>query len=133
VQRPTDPAVLATIHRTIEHVLMHGPAFEVELMRRENANPKFAFLFKHDVSASPLRAIHRGVPSLCTFAPEPSGFLTSSTRSSHQCAEHVYYRWKVYSLLCGDSITKWREESFVMYETGPTWLPPRISAEEAVS
>lgn len=38
--------------------------------------------------------------------------------------EHVYYRWKLYSLLNGDSIDRWSVKPFYMYADGPIWIPP---------
>ncbi|GIX60634.1 RNA recognition motif-containing protein [Babesia caballi] len=37
--------------------------------------------------------------------------------------EHVYYRWKVYSLLQGD-VRDWRKEPFRVVEDGVLWHPP---------
>lgn len=39
-----------TIHRFIERVIKHGPAFEAMIMDREKDNPKFRFLNQNDVS-----------------------------------------------------------------------------------
>ncbi len=43
--------------------------------------------------------------------------------------EGVFYRWRVFSLLMGDSETYWREKPFQMTTTGPFWVPPPIPAE----
>jgi hypothetical protein len=40
--------------------------------------------------------------------------------------EHVYYRWKMYSLLQGDAVNHWRMEPFKMFDEGSQWVPPRI-------
>lgn len=37
---------------------------------------------------------------------------------------HIYYRWKLYSILNGDSKTSWSMKPFKMYETGSIWIPP---------
>lgn len=48
--------------------------------------------------------------------------------------EHVYYRWKLYSLLHGDDPHQWSTEEFRMYEGGPIWRPPPVNAHnEAMS
>ena len=49
VALPSDPEVTAIIHRTVERVLKHGPAFEAIIMDRERGNPKFKFLFENEV------------------------------------------------------------------------------------
>ncbi|KAJ2078050.1 hypothetical protein H4R24_004745 [Coemansia sp. RSA 988] len=38
--------------------------------------------------------------------------------------EHVYYRWRMYSLLNQDTKTHWHAEMFYMYDKGPIWIPP---------
>ncbi|KAK2573566.1 U2 snRNP-associated SURP motif-containing protein [Acropora cervicornis] len=43
----------------------------------------------------------------------------------NQSPEHSYYRWKLFSILQGDSPTKWRTEKFKMFEGGSIWKPPQ--------
>ena len=38
--------------------------------------------------------------------------------------EHVYYRWRLYSLLQGDTKEKWSTIPFRMFEGGSLWKPP---------
>ncbi|KAF9318428.1 hypothetical protein BG003_011252 [Podila horticola] len=38
--------------------------------------------------------------------------------------EHIYYRWKLFSLSQGDTTTRWRTEPFKMVDGGPVWVPP---------
>ncbi|VDN95953.1 unnamed protein product [Rodentolepis nana] len=42
----------------------------------------------------------------------------------YQTPEHLYYRWKLWSILHGESVNKWSSEEFRMYEGGPLWRPP---------
>ncbi|KAJ8917423.1 hypothetical protein NQ315_005469 [Exocentrus adspersus] len=37
---------------------------------------------------------------------------------------HVYYRWKLYSILVGDSKKDWCMKPFRMFKGGSIWLPP---------
>ncbi|KAH8372761.1 hypothetical protein KR009_004523 [Drosophila setifemur] len=37
---------------------------------------------------------------------------------------HIYYRWKLFSLLQGDTPGEWREQEFRMFMNGPVWRPP---------
>jgi U2-associated protein SR140 len=39
---------------------------------------------------------------------------------------NVYYKWRVYSLLNGDSLISWRIAPFQMFMGGPFWLPPPL-------
>ncbi|CAH8476712.1 unnamed protein product [Heterobilharzia americana] len=45
----------------------------------------------------------------------------------YQSSEHVYYRWRLWSILHGESVTKWRTEEFRMFEGGPLWRPPPVN------
>ncbi|XP_067903902.1 U2 snRNP-associated SURP motif-containing protein-like isoform X4 [Heterodontus francisci] len=40
---------------------------------------------------------------------------------------HVYYRWKLFSILQGDSPTKWRTEDFRIFKCGSMWHPPPMN------
>ncbi|XP_036410040.1 U2 snRNP-associated SURP motif-containing protein-like isoform X1 [Megalops cyprinoides] len=45
----------------------------------------------------------------------------------NQSPAHVYYRWKLYSILQGDSPTKWKTEDFRMFKNGSMWRPPPLN------
>lgn len=38
--------------------------------------------------------------------------------------EHIYYRWRVYSLIQGDSLDKWEIKPFKIFKFGLTYNPP---------
>ncbi|XP_064638246.1 U2 snRNP-associated SURP motif-containing protein-like isoform X2 [Lineus longissimus] len=40
---------------------------------------------------------------------------------------HVYYRWKLFTILQGDSPYKWRTEKFRMFKNGSYWQPPPLN------
>ncbi|VDK58539.1 unnamed protein product, partial [Anisakis simplex] len=40
---------------------------------------------------------------------------------------HVYYRWKLYSMLQGDSPQSWRLKRFRMFDEGSWWEPPPLN------
>jgi len=42
----------------------------------------------------------------------------------YTCPAHTYYRWRLFSILNGESLTCWRTQKFRMYEGGPLWKPP---------
>lgn len=42
----------------------------------------------------------------------------------NQSPAHIYYRWKVYSILHGDSQKEWKIKEFRMFEGGSIWKPP---------
>lgn len=45
----------------------------------------------------------------------------------NQSTNHVYYRWKLFSLLQGDTIMEWRQREFRMFLGGSVWKPPVIN------
>ncbi|KAJ8923649.1 hypothetical protein NQ315_010229 [Exocentrus adspersus] len=42
----------------------------------------------------------------------------------NQSPNHIYYRWKVYSILHGDSQKEWKTQEFRMFKDGSIWKPP---------
>ena len=92
----------ALIDTVALYVVEHGAAFEQALQCREAANPAFNFL--RDFSSRGTR------PTL--------------TASYH--AGHMYYMWRVYSILQGDTLEDWRLQPFQMWEHGPLWTPPPL-------
>lgn len=45
----------------------------------------------------------------------------------NQSLEHIYYRWKLYSLLHGEDPHHWHVEPFKMFQGGPWWQPPPLN------
>lgn len=40
---------------------------------------------------------------------------------------HIYYRWKLFSLLQGDPVSEWNEKEFRMFKGGSIWKPPSMN------
>ncbi|XP_046671821.1 U2 snRNP-associated SURP motif-containing protein [Homalodisca vitripennis] len=45
----------------------------------------------------------------------------------NQSPAHIYYRWKLYSMLQGDIQNKWRTSEFRMFKGGSIWRPPPMN------
>uniref|UniRef100_A0A3Q3AIY8 U2 snRNP-associated SURP motif-containing protein n=1 Tax=Kryptolebias marmoratus TaxID=37003 RepID=A0A3Q3AIY8_KRYMA len=45
----------------------------------------------------------------------------------NQSPAHVYYRWKLYTILQGETPAKWRTEDFRMFKNGSLWRPPPLN------
>ncbi|CAF5075629.1 unnamed protein product, partial [Rotaria magnacalcarata] len=43
----------------------------------------------------------------------------------NQSPAHTYYRWKLYSILQGDTVATWRTDAFRLFKNGSLWLPPQ--------
>lgn len=41
--------------------------------------------------------------------------------------DHVYYRWRLFSILHGEAPTKWRTADFRMFRGGSLWRPPILN------
>ncbi|KAI4885716.1 hypothetical protein NFI96_017801 [Prochilodus magdalenae] len=110
---PTERNLLSLIHRMIEFVVREGPMFEAMIMNREISNPLY----------------RQVLMTLLLFLFE------------NQSPAHVYYRWKLYSILQvsvltlnspkfhpqGDSPTKWKTDDFRMFKNGSLWRPPPLN------
>lgn len=53
--------------------------------------------------------------------------LDYSFLCDYQSQNHVYYRWKLYSILHGDDAYNWPVEEFRMFRGGPIWRPPPVN------
>lgn len=42
----------------------------------------------------------------------------------NQSPEHIYYRWRLFSILQGDAKDKWSTNDFRMFKDGSVWRPP---------
>ncbi|KAF7492715.1 U2 snRNP-associated SURP motif-containing protein [Sarcoptes scabiei] len=45
----------------------------------------------------------------------------------NQSPQHVYYRWRLFSVLQGEHPSRWRTEDFRMFVGGSLWRPPPIN------
>ncbi|KAL1493358.1 hypothetical protein ABEB36_011427 [Hypothenemus hampei] len=49
----------------------------------------------------------------------------------NQSSAHIYYRWKVYTVLHGDSQKEWKNKEFRMFQGGSIWKPPVLHSYTA--
>lgn len=63
---------------------------------------------------------------LLSGSPHPS-HLPCSFLFDYQTPEHVYYRWKLFSILNGDAANNWRSEDFRLFHNGSLWRPPPMN------
>lgn len=81
-----------------------------------------------------LMLIHRMIERVIKYGPDFEALIMDrewnnpkfSFLFQNNSAEHVYYRWKLYSIFQGDSKYDWRTESFNMFDEGPVWCPPLV-------
>jgi len=81
-----------------------------------------------------LMLIHRMIERVIKYGPDFEALIMDrewnnpkfSFLFQNNSPEHVYYRWKLFSILQGDSKYDWRTESFCMFDEGPIWCPPLV-------
>ncbi|QSL66973.1 hypothetical protein MERGE_001360 [Pneumocystis wakefieldiae] len=79
-----------------------------------------------------LRRIHRVIEKIVEHGVEFEAFLMKREHDNPDyeflfdstTSEHVYYRWKLFSLLNGDFPYKWSKEPFQMFTNEAWWIPP---------
>ncbi len=96
---------------------------------------------KEPIDKNNLNLIHRTIERLLVHGPEFEGALIQKEGNNSSFKflfdnthpDHAYYRWKIYSLLQGDSLSQWRTVPFQMYAGGPWWIPPSPDFSEEVN
>jgi U2-associated protein SR140 len=87
-----------------------------------------------------LHRIHRTIERVLVHGSAFEALLMSREFSNpdfaflfcHDTPEHVYYRWRIYSLINGDTLTSWRQEPFRMFDTDEEWFPPPLPFSDHV-
>uniref|UniRef100_A0A914HYV2 U2 snRNP-associated SURP motif-containing protein n=1 Tax=Globodera rostochiensis TaxID=31243 RepID=A0A914HYV2_GLORO len=85
-----------------------------------------------------LALIHRVVEFLVRSGPLFEAILMARERQNpmyrflfdNHHPTHVYYRWRLYTILQGDDRQKWRLDKFKMFAGGSWWQPPPHSLFE---
>ena len=113
---PNDMQLVRLINRTIQHVVLQGPIFEAMLMDKESNNPMFQFLFDY---TCPAHTYYR--------------YVTKQKLKKSRYFHYKLLRWRLFSILNGESLTCWRTQKFRMYEGGPLWKPPILPFNQVCS
>mmetsp|Transcript_8833 Transcript_8833/g.15985 ORF Transcript_8833/g.15985 Transcript_8833/m.15985 type:complete len:604 (+) Transcript_8833:322-2133(+) len=107
VVAPSDPRRLKFITTVASFVAKDGSVLEQKLISTQSFNLDFQFLTPHDDDAVPAGA---------------------SNTDDERFAEHIFYRWRVYSFAHGDGLNSWRTDPFVMFVPhGRFWIPPPLN------
>jgi len=117
VTMPSDPYRVKFITTVASFVAKDGSILEQKLIEAQSSNPDFYFLLPRHDSEVKLQSLSN---PYC------------SDEDIERLAEHIFYRWRVYSFAQGDGINSWRTEPFVMIEpNGRFWIPPPLNREAA--
>ncbi|KAF9131587.1 U2 snRNP-associated SURP domain-containing protein [Mortierella sp. 14UC] len=87
-----------------------------------------------------LVVIHRVVEKVLINGPDFEEVLIEKESQNPSFAflvnakspEHIYYRWKLFSMKQGDTAMRWRTEPFKMVEGGPSWVPPLMTFTDEI-
>uniref|UniRef100_A0A667XCU5 Zgc:163098 n=1 Tax=Myripristis murdjan TaxID=586833 RepID=A0A667XCU5_9TELE len=79
--------------------------------------------------------IHRMIEFVVREGPMFEAIIMSKEKNNpdfrflfdNKSQDHVYYRWKLYSILQGESPTEWRTTDFRMFRGGSIWRPPVLN------
>lgn len=96
---------------------------------------RHAELFVHvkpPSSLAELRRIHGMVENVIKFGPEFEALIMQRERMNPDFAflfdcdlpEHIYYRWKLWSLCKGDSLENWDTTPSEIFLSSAAWIPP---------
>ncbi|XP_035382746.1 U2 snRNP-associated SURP motif-containing protein isoform X2 [Electrophorus electricus] len=79
--------------------------------------------------------IHRMIEFVVREGPMFEAIIMSREKNNpdfrflfdNKSQEHVYYRWKLYSILQGESPSEWKTSPFRMFRCGSLWKPPVLN------
>ncbi|XP_041707163.1 U2 snRNP-associated SURP motif-containing protein isoform X1 [Coregonus clupeaformis] len=82
-----------------------------------------------------LGLIHRMIEFVVREGPMFEAVIMSKEKNNpdlrflfdNKSQEHVYYRWKLYSILQGEPPSEWRTADFRMFRGGSIWRPPLLN------
>ncbi|KAI9303100.1 hypothetical protein BJ944DRAFT_268929 [Cunninghamella echinulata] len=81
-----------------------------------------------------IKIIHRLIERIVVYGPLFEELIIERESNNKQYEflfnnlhpDHIYYRWRLFSILQGDTNLNWRTEPFQMFEGGPWWIPPNV-------
>ncbi|KAK9254131.1 hypothetical protein V1507DRAFT_442046 [Lipomyces tetrasporus] len=87
-------------------------------------------------SLQSLRLIHSMVESTIKFGAEFEAAIMQREKNNPNFAflydsdlsEHIYYRWKLWSLASGEGIENWSTQPAAIFNDDVLWIPPRLAA-----
>ncbi|KAL1929370.1 hypothetical protein VTP01DRAFT_1508 [Rhizomucor pusillus] len=85
-----------------------------------------------------VKIIHRLVERVARHGPDFEAVIMDREKGNpkfqflfdNKSEEHIYYRWRLYSILQGDTRSQWRTEPFQMFEGGAWWIPPEVPFDD---
>ncbi|KAK9448281.1 uncharacterized protein V1518DRAFT_418530 [Limtongia smithiae] len=81
-----------------------------------------------------LRRIHAMVENVICCGPESEAMIMHRERRNPEYAflfdcdlpEHVYYRWKLWSIVSGEGVNTWSTSATEIFDNGVLWIPPKL-------
>ncbi|CAB1332990.1 unnamed protein product [Coregonus sp. 'balchen'] len=102
-----------------------------------NAQPRDRFRndFTKPWGRNLLGLIHRMIEFVVREGPMFEAVIMSKEKNNpdlrflfdNKSQDHVYYRWKLYSILQGEPPSEWRTADFRMFRGGSIWRPPLLN------
>lgn len=88
----------------VEFVIREGPMFEAMIMNKEMHNP----MFRYDFCIVNF--------NFCVMQQTDTCLIIYRFLFENQSPAHVYYRWKLFSLLQGEAQKEWSTQEFRMFK-----------------
>ncbi|KAF9165789.1 U2 snRNP-associated SURP domain-containing protein [Mortierella sp. AD011] len=130
------PAVPFFVHKDYK-----APPKPVKVNVRKSIPPSSTDIIVHKPKdPQTLACIHRVIEKVLVNGHEFEEVLiekeshnpTFAFLVDHKSQEHIYYRWKLFSMMQGDTAMRWRTEPFKMVDGGPVWVPPLMSFTDEI-
>ncbi|KAF1798121.1 U2-associated SR140 protein [Mucor lusitanicus] len=99
-----------------------------------NSRPRAEIHVVKPTDINLMRTIHRMIERVLVHGPLFEAMIMDREQGNprfnflfdNTSPEHIYYRWKLFSLAQGDTKSKWMDEPFQMFRGGPWWIPPEL-------
>lgn len=102
---------------------------------RERAFPsqdRLEVKVQYPESLRALRKIHLMVENVVKYGPEFEAAIMARERNNPEFAflfdtcmpDHVYYRWKAWSVASGEGVNDWNTSEVEIFNDGIVWIPP---------
>lgn len=134
IDLPVDPIVRKLIDTWAPYVARDGQTLETVLINRVHQFIQEYFHYEKTKEQHNAAILSGGEESSLELPDRNSLLFPEPYTPDHfywltetDLPDSHYYRWRVYSILQGDTLTRWRTEPFQYQQNGSWWLPPEFT------
>ncbi|KAI8093106.1 U2-associated SR140 protein [Halteromyces radiatus] len=108
--------------------------FNAKVVDRESIGKRTEVVVIPPSDINTIKIIHRTIERVIKYGPLFEELIMEKEASNPQFVflfdsthpDHIYYRWRLYSILQGDTMSNWRTDPFQMFDDGEWWIPPDV-------